>query len=151
MFELPPIDCERTTSIIVNFLRKRKDEAGAKGYVVGLSGGIDSSLSATLLVKAVGSANVRAFFLPTSTTPSNDLNDVKLLCDNLGLKLQEIDIQPVLESFSREIQTPIDSHTPGWSNFKARLRMVVLYFYACLLYTSPSPRDLSTSRMPSSA
>lgn len=130
MFKFPKIDCERTSNIIQNFIKIRLAESSLNGYVIGLSGGIDSSLSASLLTKAVGSNNVHAYFIPTTTTPKADKGHILELCKNLDLKLHEIDLQSIIENYSLVVKQPIDSKTPEWSNLKARLRMVILYYYA---------------------
>ena len=105
--KIPSIDHDRVINIICNFLKTRLEESNCNGYVIGLSGGIDSALAASLIVKAIGSERVKAYFLPTSTTPEKDLSDVKTLCSNLNISLEEVDLQNVLDNFSATINDPI--------------------------------------------
>ena len=58
MSELPQLDCKKTKEKIIKFIKTKMSEANAEGLVVGLSGGIDSTLSAFLATEAVGKENV---------------------------------------------------------------------------------------------
>ena len=78
MKEIPPIDVPHTVRLIENFIRTRVSEAGAKGVVIGLSGGIDSAVVASIAVRALSPKNVFGMFLPSDTTPDADRTDVKV-------------------------------------------------------------------------
>ncbi|MFX0064673.1 MAG: NAD+ synthase [Candidatus Hermodarchaeota archaeon] len=130
MFNLPKLDIPQTCRIIELFLSTRLEEARLKGYVIGLSGGLDSATSAAILVRAIGADKVKAFFLPTTTTPEKDLDDVEELCEKLHIVMRQIDVQPLLDKFSQQIALTIDSRTPEWSNLKARFRQAIWYFFA---------------------
>lgn len=130
MVKIPPIDAPHTTKLIEDFIKTRVSDAGAKGVVIGLSGGIDSSVVATIAVRALGPDNVHALFLPSNTTPNTDLNHVKLLCSQLKLDGNKIDIQKMIHVFGDEVQKEEDSSLLEWMNLKPRIRQAIFYFFA---------------------
>jgi len=116
------------TQEIEKLIRKQMEDAGAKGYVIGLSGGVDSALCATLCCRAVGSDKVSGIFMPSRVTPSEDKSDVKDLCINLGMGWQEILIDPIIDTY-RHIPDFVE--TPYLlGNLMARTRMALLYYCA---------------------
>ena len=104
-------------------------EAGAKGVVIGLSGGIDSSVIATIAVRALGSKNVYTLFLPSNTTPDTDLNHVKSLCSRLKLEIKVINIQKMIGILAGEMQKEEESSLLEWMNLKPRIRQAILCNY----------------------
>ena len=108
MKTIPPIDVEQITKLIEEFIRIRVKESGLNGVVIGVSGGIDSAVVTTLAVRALGPERVFALFLPSGTTPSEDLADVTNLCKILGINLKVIDIQNIIHSVSTEIKEKED-------------------------------------------
>lgn len=130
MVGIPPIDAPHTIKLIEDFIKTRVAKAGAKGVVIGLSGGIDSSVIATVAVRALGSENVYALFLPSTTTPDTDLNHIKSLCSQLKLAIKVIDIQKMIDIFAEEIQKEEKTSSLEWMNLKPRFRQTILYFYA---------------------
>lgn len=121
---------------IANWMRDYAADAGSKGFVVGLSGGIDSSVVACLAVRAVGNGNVIGVRLPCQT--KEDMNtDAQELANNLGIKLITIDIEATLAELDNSISEALYPYpeerfntdlTRG--NTKARLRMTALYAVA---------------------
>ncbi|MFX0123164.1 MAG: NAD+ synthase [Candidatus Hodarchaeota archaeon] len=130
MKKIPPIDAPHTIRLIEDFIRIRVSEAGAKGVIIGLSGGVDSAVVTSIAVRALNPKNVFTLFLPSDTTPNSDLKDVKSLCSKLGVKLTEINIQKLINIFSEEIQQKEDSSLLEWANLKPRIRQTVLFFFA---------------------
>jgi len=124
------IDYDEATRIITKFLKDYLDTVGAKGFVVGLSGGVDSSTSATLAVKAVGSDNVVGLIMPDKTsTPLEDVEDARALAKLLGIRYHEVLINDFLENYTKlPFYDPSDKVSLG--NVKARIRMTLLYYYA---------------------
>ncbi len=143
---IPPIDIPHTIQLIENFIRTRVSESGVNGVVIGVSGGLDSAVIASIAVRSLGSKKVNTFFYPSSTTPSDDLGDVKELCSNLGVKLTIIDIQNIIQSFSAAIEKPEDKNALEWMNLKPRIRQTIWYFYAnklnCLVCGSSNKSEL---------
>jgi NAD synthase len=68
--EIPELDCEKTKYDIVEFIKSKVSESKTDGIVVGLSGGIDSTLIAYLACEAVGKENVFGIIMPSTTTPT---------------------------------------------------------------------------------
>lgn len=126
---MPPLR-ELTVETILEFISTSVRESGAKGVIVGVSGGIDSAVVSTLCVRALGPEKVMNIFMPTESTPEEDLEDVKALCKWLGTKLEVVDISPILSQISSALPNATDRCLLG--NAKARVRMIVLYHYARL-------------------
>lgn len=119
---------------IVAFISTRVLESGAKGAVIGLSGGIDSSLTAYLAAEAFGSENVLGLLLPEKgITSEQDINDAAGVAKTLGIKHKVIEISPVLQSFSKVIADFDKTNIIAGGNLKARTRMCILYYHANLM------------------
>jgi len=131
---VPELDFEKTSSEITGFIRKIVEEANVKGVVVGLSGGVDSSVAVTLCVRSLGKAKILGILLPTDFTPQQDVEDAFELGDWLGIRTELISIQPIFEVFSRTLQcdpSDPDQKMP-MANVLARIRMIISYYYANL-------------------
>ncbi|HIJ06195.1 MAG: NH(3)-dependent NAD(+) synthetase [Methanomicrobiales archaeon 53_19] len=122
------IGCEKTR--IENLIRQGIWSSGTEGVVLGVSGGIDSAVVAALATASLGSERVCAFFLPSAATPPADEEDVRELCDKLGLELQIIPIDGIIEAY-RHMEGFVDEpYLIG--NLMARTRMTMLYYQANL-------------------
>jgi len=131
---VPEIDPDNVTNEITEFIRKTVKEANADGVVVGLSGGLDSSVVAALCVRALGRDSVLGVVMPTEFTPKEDIEDARKLGRQLGIKTVFINIQEIVESFFRALQCDqknVEQKIP-MANIHARARMVILYYYANL-------------------
>ena len=127
MFDLS-IDYEYVTTRITNFIRWYVEKAGVRGAVIGLSGGIDSTVAAYLLVRALGSEKVIGLILPEkNSTPKEDVEDAVTVAKALGIEYKVIDITPIVESFL-SVLPKADKIVIG--NVKVRVRMVILYYHA---------------------
>lgn len=116
------------TGEISNFLADTLKISKAGGYVIGLSGGVDSALVATLCCRAVGPARVRGVFLPSAVTPAGDADDVAALAAHLSIQVDTIPITPIIRQYS---QMPGFVQTPYLiGNLMARTRMTCLYYLA---------------------
>lgn len=109
------------------FIRRKVESSGARGVVVGVSGGVDSSVTATLCVKAIGSNRVLLLFMPDEITTEEDRRCVSLLSQWLGVEVREVPITTTVYAFF-DLLGRADRVTEG--NLRARVRMVVLYWFA---------------------
>ncbi len=123
-----------TKEKIVNFIKAKVQEARANGAVIGLSGGIVSSLTAYLSVEALGAENVFGILLPEkNVTSEQDIEDAHEVVKILGIEHKLIDISEVLKSFSSSIPDFDRNNLIANGNLKARIRMCTLYYHANLL------------------
>jgi NAD+ synthase len=118
------INTDIARKMLVGFIRDQIEKAGMKRAVVGLSGGIDSALSAYLSAEALGAANVLAVRLPYRTSSPASLNDAGLVIEDLGLPHLDI---PITEMADPLINRFPDMSSIRKGNIMARLRMVTLY------------------------
>ena len=102
--------------------------SGQQGIVIGISGGIDSAVSAAFCCKALGSERVLGLTLPTTVTSEADIEDARLFCRTFGIEHHIISIDPILDTY-RSMPGFVD--TPYLiGNLMARTRMAVLYYHA---------------------
>jgi NAD+ synthase len=129
-------DIKRTSK----WLKKYCDNLGFDGYVIGLSGGIDSAVSMALAVKSMGADRVLGVILPCTKTNEKvrleDIEDAQLLAKSFGVKTATIYlndavmcINPQVDSWVNELGREIKSDLVS-SNIKARLRMTTLRAFA---------------------
>ncbi|SDL78938.1 NAD(+) synthase [Halarsenatibacter silvermanii] len=114
---------------LVNWIKKRVEKAGKKGGIVGLSGGIDSSVTAALLKRAFPE-NSFGLIMPCCSSPL-DKQDAYLVSDKINMKAEEVDLNETFATMLSELKN-ID---PGEDkvaagNIKPRLRMTALYYLA---------------------
>lgn len=120
--------------IITTFISQKVQESGSSGAVIGLSGGIDSSLTAYLTVEALGADKVLGLLLPEKGISSEqDIDDAMEVVRLLGIEHKTIDISKVLNSFSSTIPDFDMNNLLAGGNLKARIRMCILYYHANLM------------------
>ena len=117
-----------TEQVIEKFLAEKLRKVGAKGFVLGVSGGIDSAVCLKLCVRAVGKDKVLALLMPEKDSPKDDLKDSKELCRAEGVRYEVVDISKALKAFQTSVRGKIDKKS--LANIKARCRMVVEYHFA---------------------
>ena len=93
------IDCAAEARRIVGFIRDQIAAMHRKGVVIGLSGGVDSALSAALSVAAVGKERVLALLLPDKESSPQSAEFAAKQAAKLGIEAMTVDITPVLEAF----------------------------------------------------
>ena len=112
---------------LLNFLDSYLKNSGALGFILGLSGGLDSAVVATLCSKV---APTKALIMPTSSSNQANLSDALELCKTLNLDHQVIDISDILASFL-PFSDINDKIRVG--NITARIRMILLYDHSSKL------------------
>ncbi|MBU4252698.1 MAG: NAD+ synthase [Candidatus Omnitrophica bacterium] len=111
---------------IISWIKQKVNDSGAKGIVLGLSGGIDSAVVAALAKAAVGKNNLLVLFMPCNSNPQ-DLKDAKLVAHKLRLKSKLVDLSAVYNNFLKVLPGAISL---ARGNLKPRLRMSTLYYFA---------------------
>lgn len=113
-----------TKDILINFMREETHKIGLKNVVLGLSGGIDSALSAALAAMALGEKNVYTFGMPYKTSSGESLSDAKIVADHFGINFEEVEITDMADPY---FAMQPDMNRMRMGNIMARLRMVVLF------------------------
>lgn len=115
----------------VSFVRSTVSATSAEGVVVGLNGGLDSTVAATLAVEALGSDRVFGLVLPSSKIGSRSAQDAEAVADILGIETETIHLQPLLMCFG-DLAAHTDLHGDpiARENLVDRLRMTMLYLTA---------------------
>ena len=82
---IPELNLEKTKNDIVNFIQTKVSESNTNGVIVGLSGGIDSTLAAYLACEALGKDKVFGIIMPSTTTPTEDKIHGITIAQKLGI------------------------------------------------------------------
>ena len=115
---------DQARTIITRFTRGKLMQSGLGGYVVGVSGGIDSAVSAALAVEAVGPEKVLGLIMPYRTSSRQSTDDARLMIRQLGMAHREIDISPMIDAYYARIDS---SNRLRAGNKMARERMTILF------------------------
>ncbi len=122
------MNAEEQYAACVEGLKGFAEKMGVKGVVLGLSGGIDSSLTACMCVDAFGAENVHGYMLPGPYSTEHSLVDAQELAHNLDLRVERLSIADAYQAFANQLSAlcpSFDRSTAG-ENTQARCRMVVL-------------------------
>jgi NAD+ synthase (glutamine-hydrolysing) len=140
------IDCALAERWLVEFLREevtqRRDFERA---VIGLSGGVDSAVTAFLAARALGPENVWGFMLPYRTSSPESLAHAALVVEALGIHTRTVDISPAVDGYLSEAEPEADPQRRG--NVMARVRMIVLFDQATKLSGLPLGTGNKTERL----
>jgi len=103
-------------------------KCGFSKAILGLSGGIDSALTAAIASLALGRENILAVFMPSRYTSKDNYQDTKKLADNLGIDLIQIPIEGMFKEFLRFLSPSFKTEEPGVTeqNIQARIRATIL-------------------------
>ncbi len=125
------IDFSETSKRICRFIKEYVENAGAKGIVLGLSGGIDSATIAALSSLAIGGENVLGLMLPENENfNQKDVDDANIVAEQFHLKTQICEMSEALNGIYTAIPVFDQSDKLCKGNVKARIRMIYLYYYA---------------------
>jgi NAD+ synthetase len=118
------IDAQFTADWLVSFLREELKLRGFSRGVLGLSGGVDSAVTAYLAARALGPSNVVGIRMPYRTSSPDSLNHAQLVIDALGIKSRTIDISDAVDGY---LANEPDASPGRRGNVMARTRMIVLF------------------------
>jgi NAD+ synthase (glutamine-hydrolysing) len=131
--ETPPaIPLEGAAEIYAAVVLATRDYMRKQGFhkvVVGMSGGIDSALTAAIACDALGPANVIGVRMPSRHTSSESLDDAGLVAENLGMQLMDFSIEPPHRGFEEILAPVFKGTTPGVAeeNVQPRIRSTILH------------------------
>ncbi|ESS04589.1 MAG: NH(3)-dependent NAD(+) synthetase [uncultured archaeon A07HR67] len=132
----PPLDLrfseaelETTRERIVSFIADVVADAGAEGAVLGLSGGIDSTLTAHLAVEALGDDGLHGLTMPSEVNDPDVMSDAERVAADLGIEYDVVAIQPIAEAVFDALPGPAEDRTAR-GNVYVRTRAVCNYLVA---------------------
>ena len=150
-------DLERTYKTIIQGVRDYFNKTGFKRAVLGLSGGLDSTVCAVLLADAIGTENVFGVSMPSKITSSESKNDAQKLAENLGINFTEASIKDMVETTNNCLQNLFSTVEKSWNcrykqsftmdNIQARSRAMFLWgisneFERCLPIATSDKSEL---------
>jgi NAD+ synthase len=145
LLEPPAINPELAARWLEAFLRDEMNgRRGIGRAVIGLSGGVDSAVTAYLCARALGAENVHAFRLPYRTSSPSSLQDAALVAEALGINMRTIDISAAVDGYL-DVEPDADARRRG--NVMARTRMLVLFDQSAKLDALPVGTGNKTERM----
>ncbi len=118
------IDTKLVEKILTGFITDCFEKTGLEKAVIGLSGGLDSSVTAALTVKALGCERIAGIVLPYKTSAQSSRKDAEFMASHFGIKAELIDITPMTDEYFKT-DNSADENRRG--NMMARQRMAVLY------------------------
>jgi NAD+ synthase len=123
-----PDEWEQDYRVMVETLRDYLRKTGFTKVLLGLSGGIDSALVATIAADAIGPENVRAVMMPSEYTSEHSLEDARLVADHLGLRYDTLPISAPRAAVTEVLAPLFDGTKPGLTeeNIQPRLRGLLL-------------------------
>ena len=130
------IDPDLVTEWLVRFLRDEMlERRGFERAVIGLSGGVDSALTAALCARALGPGNVTGFLLPYRTSSPESSAHAMLVAESLGITTRTVDISDAVDGYLEKHEPDADPTRRG--NVMARMRMIVLFDQSANLRALP--------------
>ncbi len=150
--ELHPVCGSETEAVLEALIMGTRDyvtKCGFRKAVIGLSGGIDSALTAYIAVKALGAESVAAIFMPSQYTSRDNYEDTRRLADNLGLDYTIIPIDELYKGFTRLLVPDADAAELSLTeqNLQARIRGTLLMGVSnrdgCLVLSTGNKSELA--------
>jgi NAD+ synthase len=119
---VPELDADLVVRALALALSQTLDDAGRSGFVVGLSGGVDSALAAAIAARAAGPGAVHAFHLPAGPALTDSAAIAREVADHLSIELNTVEVGAIVDGAPLATQ-----EARGRGNFAARIRMAILY------------------------
>ena len=119
-----PLNAPLARRLLVAFIADEVGKTGASRVVLGLSGGVDSSLAAALAAQALGAANVLGVKMPYRTSSQESLQHADLVAARLGIETMTVEISPQIDAYFERFP---DASASRRGNKMARERMTILY------------------------
>ncbi|NHJ33666.1 MAG: NAD+ synthase [Asgard group archaeon] len=124
------MNAEQVCKQIESFIQEMIKTSKTKGLIVGLSGGIDSSVCAALAVRAIGKEKVLGLIEPNAKLDPKYEEDARKLAKQLGIEVKKIAITDMLAAFISNADVEIAKNQLAIGNVMARIRMAINYAYA---------------------
>ncbi len=142
----PPlaIDAALTETWLVGFLREEMTHRGFGRAVIGVSGGVDSAVTAFLAARALGKENVVGIRLPYRTSSAESLDHAQLVIDALGIESRTIDISDAVDGY---LANELDADAGRRGNVMARMRMIALFDLSARYRALPLGTGNKTERL----
>jgi len=121
------INCELVRRVLVRFIREELQKFGFYRGIIGLSGGLDSTVCCYLAKEALGEKNVFALILPYKDLNKKDVEDAKEIAEKLRISYKIIDISPMIDIYFEKYPT---ENKILIGNKMARERMSILYDFS---------------------
>lgn len=118
------LNASMVRGMLVQFLHDQTKNAGFRRGVIGLSGGVDSAVSAYLAAEALGKENTIAVMMPYRSSSTRSVEDARTVIGRLGIRSELVDISAMVDAYC-ELWKVQDKVRRG--NIMARMRMIVLY------------------------
>ncbi|WP_066972499.1 NAD+ synthase [Methanobrevibacter filiformis] len=144
MLKLPKLDSKYVKEESIKFIKEIIEKSKSEKAIIGISGGIDSTVVAYLLKEALGEKNVLGYHLYSETTPKEDTDHARLIANQLNISYTEIAIDNISNEFidtinqsqsenskNNKLDNKLDNKL-AIGNLKARIRMSILYYFANL-------------------
>ena len=142
----PPleIDAELVEGWLVRFLKDELARRGFERVVVGVSGGVDSAVTAFLAARAFGAENVVGVRMPYRTSSPESLAHGQLVIDALGIEGRTVDISAAVDGY---LQLEPDADAARRGNVMARMRMITLFDLSAKHHAIPLGTGNKTERL----
>ena len=138
------INPELTTAWLVNFIREEVHRRGFTTGVIGLSGGVDSAVTAYLAARALGPENVLGVRMPYRTSSADSLEHAALVAQALGIGERTVDISPAVDGY---LAAEPDADATRRGNIMARMRMIALFDLSAKHHALPLGTGNKTERL----
>src|SRR5947199_7065282 len=138
------MDAKLTTDWLTEFIREEMNQRGFQAAVIGVSGGVDSAVTAYLSARALGAKNVVGVRMPYRTSSAASLEHAQLVIDALGICTETVDITPAVDGYLALVP---DADPARRGNVMARMRMITLFDLSAKYRAIPLGTGNKTERL----